>query len=202
MKQNKTKRQVRPYGALVEDVRALAAAGVPIAMDPARTSYAVYQAAAEAAAGTGGANGGANGSGKAAAAASPAAGARGSRKRNAAGQAKGASAASAAAAPFAPGAPPSPAVVALESPVVHAKALKNAAELEGMAEAHLRDAAALAEFLAWLEAEVAAGRPLDEVGVDERLTALRRAQVGAAAFVWAGLIQGGWGGVGPPAPQL
>ena len=31
------------------------------------------------------------------------------------------------------------------------QAIKNAAELEGMVEAHLRDGVALAQFLAWLE---------------------------------------------------
>jgi hypothetical protein len=46
------------------------------------------------------------------------------------------------------------AVVSLESPVVAAKAIKNAAELEGMKEAHLRDAVAICDFLCWLEEEV------------------------------------------------
>lgn len=45
-------------------------------------------------------------------------------------------------------------VVELSSPVVSAKAVKNQAELEGMREAHLRDAVALADFLCWLEAKV------------------------------------------------
>lgn len=51
-------------------------------------------------------------------------------------------------------APARGAVVKLESPVVHAKAVKNDAELRGMVEAHLRDAVALADFLSWLEDEV------------------------------------------------
>jgi Xaa-Pro aminopeptidase len=38
--------------------------------------------------------------------------------------------------------------------VVHAKAIKNAAELEGMREAHLRDAVAICDFLNWLENKV------------------------------------------------
>lgn len=46
------------------------------------------------------------------------------------------------------------AVVSLESPVVAAKAIKNAAELAGMVEAHLRDAVAICDFIAWLEDEV------------------------------------------------
>lgn len=40
---------------------------------------------------------------------------------------------------------------ALSSPITAAKAIKNEAELEGMRQAHLRDAAALANFWAWLE---------------------------------------------------
>ncbi|KAI8470117.1 MAG: hypothetical protein J3K34DRAFT_459008 [Monoraphidium minutum] len=153
--------EVRPYDALVSDVSALAAAGMPIAMDFARVSYAVYQAATEAAAP------------KAAGSPTASGGARGSRKRNAAGQAKGASPAPAAA-PAAAAA----AVVSLESPVVYAKAVKNAAELAGMAEAHLRDAVAICDFIAWLEEEVASGRTLTEVEVDLQLTGRRRQQAG------------------------
>jgi Xaa-Pro aminopeptidase len=103
----------------------------------AKVSYAVYQAATEAAAPA-----------PAAAAPAPAASPRGSRKRNAAGQAK------AAPAPAPAGAGASAAVVSLDSPVVAAKAIKNAAELAGMREAHLRDAVALCDFLSWLEDEV------------------------------------------------
>ena len=44
--------------------------------------------------------------------------------------------------------------VALPSPVAAAKALKNATELAGMREAHLRDAVALAETFVWLEQQV------------------------------------------------
>jgi Xaa-Pro aminopeptidase len=45
-------------------------------------------------------------------------------------------------------------VVDLVSPVVAAKAIKNAAELEGMRQAHLRDAVAICDFLNWLENKV------------------------------------------------
>ena len=44
--------------------------------------------------------------------------------------------------------------VALPSPVAAAKALKNGTELDGMREAHLRDAVALAETFVWLEQQV------------------------------------------------
>ncbi len=45
------------------------------------------------------------------------------------------------------------------SPVAAAKALKNAAELAGMREAHLRDAVALAETFSWLEQQARATLP-------------------------------------------
>ena len=43
-----------------------------------------------------------------------------------------------------------------KSPVSLAKAVKNEAELAGMREAHLRDAEAICDFLAWIEKEVRA----------------------------------------------
>lgn len=64
------------------------------------------------------------------------------------------------------------------SPVVIAKAVKNAAELQGMKEAHLRDGVALAEFFCWLEETVRAGKPLTEVDVGEVLLQHRRKQAG------------------------
>lgn len=41
-----------------------------------------------------------------------------------------------------------------KSPVSLPKAIKNAAELAGMREAHLRDAVAICDFLQWIEKEV------------------------------------------------
>ncbi|EIE23184.1 Creatinase/aminopeptidase [Coccomyxa subellipsoidea C-169] len=64
------------------------------------------------------------------------------------------------------------------SPVAGVKAVKNPAELAGMREAHLRDAVALAETLYHLEQEIAAGRTLTEVDVDDFLTGRRAAQGG------------------------
>ncbi|CAL8465329.1 g4864 [Coccomyxa elongata] len=64
------------------------------------------------------------------------------------------------------------------SPVAAAKAVKNPAELAGMREAHLRDSVALAQTLHHLEQEIAAGRTLTEVDVDEFLTGRRAAQGG------------------------
>eukprot|EP00798_Chlamydomonas_sp_ICE-L_P001672 gene1672-33066_t len=75
---------------------------------------------------------------------------------------------------------PKPVKFAVEAPscVVAAKAIKNAAELAGLKEAHLRDAVALCEFFCWIEEEMAAGKVITEVEVDLALTARRAAQPG------------------------
>eukprot|EP00879_Flechtneria_rotunda_P015989 GHRR01016722.1.p1 GENE.GHRR01016722.1~~GHRR01016722.1.p1 ORF type:complete len:698 (+),score=235.84 GHRR01016722.1:303-2396(+) len=70
------------------------------------------------------------------------------------------------------------AVVDLSSPVVNAKALKNSAELEGMREAHLRDAVAICDFLEWLGDKIGSGGTLTEVEVDLELTGRRQQQQG------------------------
>ena len=54
------------------------------------------------------------------------------------------------------------------------KACKNAAEIEGMRAAHLRDGAAMVEFLAWLDAETPKGN-LTEIDVVRALEGYRRA---------------------------
>ncbi len=59
-------------------------------------------------------------------------------------------------------------------PITALKAIKNATEIEGARAAHLRDGAAMARFLAWLDRTAAGGR-LDEIGAVERLEAFRRA---------------------------
>lgn len=70
-----------------------------------------------------------------------------------------------------------------DSPLILMKAYKNEAELRGMKEAHIRDGAAMAEFLSWLEVELkrrreAAGPTaragLTEVEIDEHLTEFRK----------------------------
>ena len=65
-------------------------------------------------------------------------------------------------------------LVAGEDPVLVPKACKNPVELAGARRAHLRDAVAEIRFLAWLDAEVAAGRLHDEAGLAEQLASLRR----------------------------
>ena len=63
-----------------------------------------------------------------------------------------------------------------QDPCILPKARKTAAELAGMRAAHLRDGAAVVEFLAWLDGRVAAGPDgLTEIAVVEALEGFRRA---------------------------
>ncbi|KAL8540826.1 hypothetical protein ACS0TY_002157 [Phlomoides rotata] len=71
-----------------------------------------------------------------------------------------------------------PTAVYKSSPVSLAKAVKNEAELDGMRNSHLRDAAALAQFWAWLEKEVSDGVILTEVDVADKLLEFRSEQDG------------------------
>ncbi|XP_021282146.1 probable Xaa-Pro aminopeptidase P [Herrania umbratica] len=71
-----------------------------------------------------------------------------------------------------------PSGVYMPSPISLAKALKNPAELEGMQNSHLRDAAALAQFWSWLEEEIHKNVKLTEVDVAEKLLEFRSKQDG------------------------
>ncbi|TDG15036.1 aminopeptidase P family protein [Seongchinamella unica] len=64
-------------------------------------------------------------------------------------------------------------LVSAPDPVLLPKAAKNAVEVEGARRAHRRDAVAEVRFLAWLDAEVAAGRLHDEAELADKLAALR-----------------------------
>jgi Xaa-Pro aminopeptidase len=66
------------------------------------------------------------------------------------------------------------AVAPAPDPCLLPKARKNAAEIAGMEAAHLRDGAAMVEFLAWLDAEAPKGG-LTEIDVVTRLEGFRRA---------------------------
>ncbi len=66
------------------------------------------------------------------------------------------------------------AVKAAPDPCLLPKARKNPAEIAGMEAAHLRDGAAMVEFLAWLDAEAPKGG-LTEIDVVTRLEGFRRA---------------------------
>ncbi|MEL7344697.1 MAG: aminopeptidase P family protein [Pseudomonadota bacterium] len=65
-------------------------------------------------------------------------------------------------------------VAAAQDPCVLPKAQKNPVELDGTRAAHLRDAAAMVEFLAWLDAEAPKGG-LTEIDVVKALEEKRRA---------------------------
>ena len=56
------------------------------------------------------------------------------------------------------------------------RATKNETELEGARRAHELDGAALVEFLAWLEARLERGEPVDEMSAAEALLGFRRAR--------------------------
>lgn len=59
------------------------------------------------------------------------------------------------------------------SPVGLRKAVKNAVEIQGMREAHIRDGLAMERFLYWLEKTVESGREIDEWDAAVRLGQLR-----------------------------
>ncbi|MEM7742087.1 MAG: aminopeptidase P family protein [Pseudomonadota bacterium] len=61
-----------------------------------------------------------------------------------------------------------------QDPCILPKARKNRAELDGMRAAHIRDGAAVARFLHWLDTALAGGETLTEIDVVERLETFRR----------------------------
>lgn len=148
---------VKPYAEVVTEVQRLAKEGVKLWVDPTKVSYGLYEAAKQAAVAE---QGSANGS-------------RGKRRRSASGAAANGDAEG-------EGVAADMKALFLEkaSPVYAAKAVKNQAELDGMREAHLRDGAALANFLSWLEAKIAGGATVTECEVDEKLNACRAEQEG------------------------
>jgi Xaa-Pro aminopeptidase len=64
-------------------------------------------------------------------------------------------------------------LVAGSDPVLLPKACKNSVEIQGTCNAHIRDAVAEVRFLAWLDAEVAAGRLYTEAELADRLLSFR-----------------------------
>ena len=145
--------KVQPYGSITHALRAAAAAGKRVMADPAKVSLALFDAVTDA-------------SEEGAQASRAKARRRGDKRGNG----------------VSTSAPeesnrPSP-LVECASPVAIAKAVKHIAELEGMREAHLRDAAALATFFSWLEAAVAAGQAVTEASAANHLQSLRAQQQG------------------------
>ncbi|MCK7613526.1 aminopeptidase P family protein [Roseibium sediminicola] len=64
-------------------------------------------------------------------------------------------------------------LVEAQDPVLLPKAIKNATELKGAREAHIRDAVAYVNFLCWFDEEAPKGE-LDEIGAAEKLEEFRR----------------------------
>lgn len=62
------------------------------------------------------------------------------------------------------------------SPVAVAKAVKNKVEIKGMQNAHIRDGAAVCEYLWWLENEIHSGNSVDEISGAKKLESLRKEQ--------------------------
>ncbi|KAI3509200.1 hypothetical protein L1887_24291 [Cichorium endivia] len=71
-----------------------------------------------------------------------------------------------------------PSLLCKSSPVSLFKAVKNHAELAGMCNSHLRDAAALTEFWSWLEEEMNKKTVLTEIEVSDKLLEFRSKQAG------------------------
>ncbi len=67
-------------------------------------------------------------------------------------------------------------LLAADDPVLMPKACKNAVEVQGMRDAHVRDGVAEVKFLAWLDAEVTAGRLHSESELADKLLTFRAGQ--------------------------
>jgi Xaa-Pro aminopeptidase len=144
--------KVQPYTAITHALHTAAAAGKRVMGDPAKVSLALFDAVTDAAEGGG----------------------AGRSKARRKGEKKGNGASAPEEATSRTGSP----LVECASPVAMAKAVKNAAELGGMREAHLRDACALAAFFAWLEATVGSAQAVSEAYAAEHLQSLRAQQEG------------------------
>jgi Xaa-Pro aminopeptidase len=59
------------------------------------------------------------------------------------------------------------------TPVALAKVVKNATEISGFVQCHIRDGAALCAFFAWLEKELEAGNLVTELSAAEKLLHFR-----------------------------
>ncbi|USD65257.1 aminopeptidase P family protein [Vibrio sp. SCSIO 43136] len=64
-------------------------------------------------------------------------------------------------------------IIESSDPCALPKAAKNATEIQGMKDCHIRDGAAMVNFLTWLDAEVAKGNLQDEAILSDRLQQFR-----------------------------
>jgi Xaa-Pro aminopeptidase len=64
-------------------------------------------------------------------------------------------------------------LIAADDPVLLPKACKNAVEVQGMRDCHIRDGVSEVRFLSWLDAEVAAGRLHSEAELSDKLYEFR-----------------------------
>lgn len=62
------------------------------------------------------------------------------------------------------------------SPIAIEKLVKNEVEISGMKNAHVRDAAALCEYLMWLEEQVTSNSSINEITASDKLDSLRKEQ--------------------------
>ncbi|MDC0612230.1 aminopeptidase P family protein [Vibrio sp.] len=65
-------------------------------------------------------------------------------------------------------------IIDIADPCTLPKAAKNRAELTGMKACHIRDGAAMAQFLCWLDGQVEKNSELDEATLSDQLEAFRR----------------------------
>ncbi|OQV20169.1 Xaa-Pro aminopeptidase 1 [Hypsibius exemplaris] len=70
---------------------------------------------------------------------------------------------------------PNASILKAASPITLMKSIKNAVELDGMYQAHVRDGVALAEFFAWMEKEVPKGN-VTELSAAAKLEEIRSSQ--------------------------
>lgn len=63
-------------------------------------------------------------------------------------------------------------------PIQALKGIKNPVEIANIKKAHIKDGVAMVRFQMWLEQQMAAGNPITEADVDEKLLELRAAQPG------------------------
>lgn len=142
---------VAAYEACVSDVKALAAAGKSLWVDPEKVSAALVAAAEDAAAD--------------AAAEAPSSAKKAKTEASGEKKTRGAN-------------KKKTVVVEGASPIPLAKAIKNDAEIAGMVEAHLRDGVAMASFWCWLDKQAREGKTHSEFEIGEVVRSFRAKQPG------------------------